>query len=73
MSQKISHPELILLIEKLIDSLTAIQDDSGQFLQRLPDGRVIDTKGWAGWEKHLSRCIERWLQLSVYVLFAFTS
>ena len=50
MSQKISHPELILLIEKLIDSLTAIQDDSGQFLQRLPDGRVIDTKGWAGWE-----------------------
>ena len=50
MSQKISHPEIIRLIEKLIDSLTAIQDDNGQFLQRLPDGRVIDTKGWAGWE-----------------------
>lgn len=50
MSQKISHPEIIRLIEKLIDSLTAIQDDKGQFLQRLPDGRVIDTKGWAGWE-----------------------
>ena len=27
-----------------------IKDESGQFLLRLDDGRVIDTKGWAGWE-----------------------
>ena len=27
----------------------------------------------AGWGKQLFRCIEKWLQLSVYVLFVFTS
>ena len=38
------------LIEKLTDNPVAITDESGEFLLRLDDGRVIDTKGWAGWE-----------------------
>lgn len=50
MSQKNNRPELQSLIEALIGNLTAITDDSGQYLQRLADGRVVDTKGWDGWE-----------------------
>ena len=42
--------ELVTLIEKLTNNLVAITDESGEFLLRLDDGRVIDTKGWAGWE-----------------------
>ncbi|MFD1803164.1 glycoside hydrolase family 105 protein [Mixta tenebrionis] len=42
--------QLVQLIEKLTDNLVAIVDESGEFLLRLDDGRVIDTKGWAGWE-----------------------
>lgn len=37
-------------IELLIDNLINIKDESGKFLLRLPDGRVIDTKGWNDWE-----------------------
>jgi len=37
-------------ISSLTDNLVKIQDDSGHFLLKLPDGRVIDTKGWQGWE-----------------------
>ncbi len=44
------RPQLVQLIEKLTDNLVAITDESGEFLLRLNDGRVIDTKGWAGWE-----------------------
>ena len=50
MSQKNNRPELQSLIEALIGNLTAITDDSGEYLQRLADGRVVDTKGWDGWE-----------------------
>ncbi|MGD8106454.1 glycoside hydrolase family 88/105 protein [Pantoea sp. FN0302] len=46
----VPRPELVTLIEKLTDNLVAITDQSGEFLLRLDDGRVIDTKGWAGWE-----------------------
>jgi len=42
--------ELLQLIAKLTDNLVSITDESGEFLLRLDDGRVIDTKGWAGWE-----------------------
>ncbi|WP_068111075.1 beta-galactosidase BglB [Tropicimonas marinistellae] len=38
------------LIERLTDNLINITDETGEFLLRLEDGRVIDTKGWAGWE-----------------------
>lgn len=38
------------LIQRLTDNLVNISDPDGEFLLRLDDGRVIDTKGWAGWE-----------------------
>ncbi len=37
-------------IARLTHNLVNIKDTTGQFLLRLEDGRVIDTKGWAGWE-----------------------
>ncbi|KAF2834744.1 glycoside hydrolase family 105 protein [Patellaria atrata CBS 101060] len=37
-------------IDRLIQNLVNIQDTTGHFLLRLPDGRVIDTKGWHDWE-----------------------
>ena len=37
-------------IQLLIRNLVEIKDTSGEFLLRLPDGRVIDTKGWNDWE-----------------------
>ncbi|VDR26342.1 Predicted unsaturated glucuronyl hydrolase involved in regulation of bacterial surface properties, and related proteins [Raoultella terrigena] len=46
----IARNELQALIEKVTDNLVNIQDETGAFLLRLDDGRVIDTKGWAGWE-----------------------
>ncbi len=42
--------ELVQLIQKLTQNLVNITDETGEFLLRLDDGRVIDTKGWAGWE-----------------------
>lgn len=46
----IAREELHQLINKLVDNLVNITDETGEFLLRLDDGRVIDTKGWAGWE-----------------------
>lgn len=46
----IARDELKGLIRKVIHNLVNIHDESGAFLLRLDDGRVIDTKGWAGWE-----------------------
>ena len=37
-------------IQLLIRNLVEIKDTSGEFLLRLADGRVIDTKGWNDWE-----------------------
>ncbi|KIW69908.1 hypothetical protein PV04_02225 [Phialophora macrospora] len=37
-------------IELLIRNLINIKDQTGHFLLKLPDGRVIDTKGWNDWE-----------------------
>ena len=37
-------------IARLLDNLVNIKDDTGEFLLRLEDGRVIDTKGWNDWE-----------------------
>lgn len=50
MKPTISTHNASALIEKLIDNLVAIADEDGRYLQRLSDGRVVDTKGWAGWE-----------------------
>lgn len=39
------------LINRLIDNLIHIKDETGEFLMTIPDGRIIDTKGWlTGWE-----------------------
>lgn len=46
----IARDELKSLIQKVTHSLVNIHDKTGEFLLRLDDGRVIDTKGWAGWE-----------------------
>ncbi|ELY5931516.1 glycoside hydrolase family 88/105 protein [Cronobacter turicensis] len=46
----IARDELKAMIHKITDNLINIKDETGQFLLRLDDGRVIDTKGWAGWE-----------------------
>lgn len=46
----IARNELQALIQKVTHNLVNIKDESGQFLLRLDDGRVIDTKGWNGWE-----------------------
>jgi len=37
-------------IDLLIANLISIKDESGHFLLELPDGRIIDTKGWNDWE-----------------------
>ncbi|OKL60432.1 hypothetical protein UA08_03996 [Talaromyces atroroseus] len=37
-------------IRLLIDNLINIKDETGRFLMHLEDGRIIDTKSWAGWE-----------------------
>ena len=46
----ISREELKALIRRITNNLVNIKDETGEFLLRLDDGRVIDTKGWAGWE-----------------------
>jgi unsaturated rhamnogalacturonyl hydrolase len=42
--------EIQKYIRLLIRNLVEIKDESGQFLLKLADGRVIDTKGWNDWE-----------------------
>ncbi|QBZ65407.1 hypothetical protein PoMZ_12366 [Pyricularia oryzae] len=37
-------------IRLLIDGMVNIKDTTGEFLLKLEDGRVIDTKGWNDWE-----------------------
>ncbi|PVI00181.1 glycoside hydrolase family 105 protein [Periconia macrospinosa] len=37
-------------IDLLTNNLINISDTTGEFLLKLSDGRVIDTKGWDGWE-----------------------
>lgn len=43
----IARDELKSLIQKVTHNLVNIHDKTGEFLLRLDDGRVIDTKGWA--------------------------
>lgn len=37
-------------IDLLIHNLVNIKDETGHFLLKLADGRIIDTKGWNDWE-----------------------
>ncbi len=46
----IQPAEIDRQIQLLIRNLVEIKDTSGEFLLKLDDGRVIDTKGWNDWE-----------------------
>jgi unsaturated rhamnogalacturonyl hydrolase len=46
----LSREELQDLVRRLTANVVGITDETGEFLLRLDDGRVIDTKGWDGWE-----------------------
>jgi unsaturated rhamnogalacturonyl hydrolase len=46
----IEATEIHKSIKLLINNLVSITDTTGEFLLTLPDGRVIDTKGWNDWE-----------------------
>ena len=37
-------------VDLLIDNPVKIKDETGQFPLSLPDGHIIDTKGWNDWE-----------------------
>lgn len=42
--------QLLATIARVVDALVNIEDTTGEFLMPIPDGRVIDTKGWNDWE-----------------------
>ncbi len=46
----LARAQICGLIDRLTDNLIHIEDKTGEYLLKLEDGRVIDTKGWAGWE-----------------------
>jgi unsaturated rhamnogalacturonyl hydrolase len=46
----VTHDQISSSLGKLINNLVNITDTTGEFLLHLEDGRIIDTKGWAGWE-----------------------
>jgi unsaturated rhamnogalacturonyl hydrolase len=50
LSHQTPRQEVVEAIAKLVDNLVNIKDETGEFLMRLDDGRVIDTKGWNDWE-----------------------
>lgn len=59
MSSRVVDPRkshTLTLINRLIDCLINIKDETGEFLLRLEDGRVIDTKGWNDWEVSFGVC-----------------
>lgn len=47
---KVQAEDVHKSIKSLINQLVNIKDETGEFLLKLDDGRVIDTKGWNGWE-----------------------
>ncbi|KAJ4386766.1 hypothetical protein N0V93_009664 [Gnomoniopsis smithogilvyi] len=46
----IRHADVHSKIKLLIDGMVNIKDKTGEYLLKLDDGRVIDTKGWNDWE-----------------------
>ncbi|UIJ43981.1 glycoside hydrolase family 88 protein [Sphingomonas cannabina] len=50
LTHSIPRSQVIDAIDRLIDNLVNLHDETGEFLLRLDDGRVIDTKGWNDWE-----------------------
>ena len=45
-----SRDEVEELIHRLTGNLVRIKDETGDCVLRMDDGRVIETKGWEGWE-----------------------
>ena len=50
LTHDIPRLEVDATIQLLIANLVNLKDETGEFLLRLDDGRVIDTKGWNDWE-----------------------
>jgi unsaturated rhamnogalacturonyl hydrolase len=50
LTHDVPRQDVLDAITRLIDNLVNIKDETGEFLLRLDDGRVIDTKGWNDWE-----------------------
>ncbi|SFM01817.1 beta-galactosidase BglB [Pelosinus propionicus] len=46
----VGRRDIVHKINLLMDNLINIKDETGEFLLKLDDGRIIDTKGWGGWE-----------------------
>jgi len=50
LSHDVPRGAVTTAIGRLIDNLVNLKDETGEFLLRLDDGRIIDTKGWNDWE-----------------------
>jgi unsaturated rhamnogalacturonyl hydrolase len=50
MNHDVPRDQVLRAIGLLTDNLVNLRDETGEFLLRLDDGRVIDTKGWNDWE-----------------------
>jgi unsaturated rhamnogalacturonyl hydrolase len=62
-ANKVSKSSIQSTIEKLIDNLVNITDDTGEFLIKADDGTLIDGKSWNGFE---------WTQgIGLYGLFKY--
>lgn len=48
--QEVGTAHIHDVVRRLISNLVELKDPSGEFLLRLDDGRIIDTKGWNDWE-----------------------
>lgn len=46
----LNKKKIIKIILNLIYSLITLNDKNKKFIIKLPDGRIIDTKSWYGWE-----------------------
>jgi unsaturated rhamnogalacturonyl hydrolase len=49
-NQEIPRAMVTDAVRRLMHNLRNINDETGEFLLHLEDGRIIDTKGWSGWE-----------------------
>ncbi|EPQ25628.1 uncharacterized protein PFL1_06808 [Pseudozyma flocculosa PF-1] len=50
LAPSVEHDKAAELVDRLIHKLLNNEDTNKEFLLPLADGRIIDTKGWNGWE-----------------------
>jgi len=48
LNHDVPRAQVVDAIDRLMDNLVNIKDETGEFLLHLEDGRIIDTRGWAG-------------------------